>query len=143
MVGLHPSTASDINLPSWEHSGNLGNVAPLSLCPGENVPLAHHLRHQGFLGRILDVNAGNSLLMTYYTSGMSSHFGKERIFQLGQIGIAGETTVWVDTPRNYTITEKGTKEVFIKTSGCEKQRVIVMLAITEGGGKLPSFLIFK
>ena len=46
-------------------------------------------------------------------------------------------------PRNYTITEKGTKEVFIKTSGCEKQRVTVMLAITGDGRKLPPFLIFK
>jgi len=46
-------------------------------------------------------------------------------------------------PRNYTINEKGTKEVFIKTSGCEKQRVKVMLAITGDGHKLLPFLIFK
>ena len=45
---------------------------------------------------------------------------KENNFSMGQIGNADETPIWFDMPRNYTITEKGTKEVFIKISGCEK-----------------------
>ena len=47
---------------------------------------------------------------------------KEKNFSMLQIGNADETPIWFDMPRNYTITEKGTKEVFIKTSGCEKPR---------------------
>ena len=62
---------------------------------------------------------------------------------MGQIGNADETRIWFDIPRNYIITEKGTKEVFVKTSGCEKHRVTVMLAITGDGRKLPPFLFFK
>jgi DDE superfamily endonuclease. len=62
---------------------------------------------------------------------------------MGQIGNSDETPIWFDMPRNYTITEKRTKEVFIKTSGCEKRRVTVMLAITADGRKLHPFLIFK
>lgn len=62
---------------------------------------------------------------------------------MGQIGNADETPVWFDMPRNYTIAEKGTKEVPIKTSGYEKQRVTVMLAITADGRKLTPFVIFK
>ena len=62
---------------------------------------------------------------------------------MGQIGNPDETPIWFNMPRNYTFTEKGTKEVFIKTLGCEKQRVTVMLAITADGRKVPPFLIFK
>ena len=40
---------------------------------------------------------------------------------MGQIGNADEAPIWFDMPRNYTITEEGTKEVTIKTTGCEKQ----------------------
>jgi hypothetical protein len=64
-------------------------------------------------------------------------------FLMGQIGNANETSIWFDMPHNYTIADKGAKEVPIKTSGYEKQRVTVMLAITMDGRKLPPFLIFK
>jgi DDE superfamily endonuclease. len=60
-----------------------------------------------------------------------------------QTGNADETPIWFDMPCNYTIAKKGTKEVFIKTSGCGKQHVTVMLAITSEGRKLPPYLIFK
>ena len=68
---------------------------------------------------------------------------KEKNFSMGQTGNADKTPVWFDMPCNYIITEKGIKEVVIKTSGCEKQCVTVMLAITADGCKLPPFLIFK
>ena len=59
---------------------------------------------------------------------------------MGQIGNADDL---VYMPRNYTIAEKGTKEITIKTSGCEKQRVTVMMAITADVCKFPPFLILK
>ena len=62
---------------------------------------------------------------------------------MGQIGNADETPIWFDMPRNYTIIEKGTKKVIIKTSGCEKKCVTVMLTITTDWCKLPFFLNFK
>jgi len=40
---------------------------------------------------------------------------KEKNFSMGQIGNIDKTPIWFDMPRNYTIAEKGTKEVFIKT----------------------------
>ena len=52
---------------------------------------------------------------------------KEKNFSMGQMGDADKTPIWFDMPCNYTIMEKGIKEVIIKTSGCEKQRVTVML----------------
>ena len=68
---------------------------------------------------------------------------EKKNFLMGQIGNADETPIWFDIPRNYTITKKGTKEVFIKTSWCEKQRITVMLAITADGHKFPPFIILK
>jgi len=38
---------------------------------------------------------------------------------------------------------KGVKEVLLKTTGCEKLRMTVMLAATADRRKLPPFLIFK
>ena len=54
-----------------------------------------------------------------------------------------ERPIWLDMPRNYTVEQKVAKQVLIRTSGCEKQRIKVMLGITADGHKLPPFLIFK
>jgi hypothetical protein len=40
-------------------------------------------------------------------------------------------------PRNYTVDAKDTKEVKIRSTGYEKQRVMMMLCITADGRKLP------
>ncbi|KAE8745947.1 hypothetical protein FOCC_FOCC007308 [Frankliniella occidentalis] len=55
---------------------------------------------------------------------------KEIDYLLGQIGNADETPIWFDLPANYTITEKGDKQVVLKSTGGEKQRITAMLAIT-------------
>lgn len=68
---------------------------------------------------------------------------KKYQFLLSQIGNADETPIWLDMPRNYTVNEIGSRQVPIKTSGYEKQRVTVMLCITADGHKLPPYIIFK
>ena len=64
-------------------------------------------------------------------------------FLMGQIGNVDEMPIWLDMLRNYTVEQKGAKQVPIRTSGCEKQCITVMLGITADGHKLPPFLIFK
>lgn len=61
----------------------------------------------------------------------------EYSFAFNQIGNADETPVYFDMPSNWTVDEKGRKEVKMITSGYEKCRVTVMLAITADGNKLP------
>jgi hypothetical protein len=61
---------------------------------------------------------------------------------MGQIANADETAMYLDMPPNYT-EQKGVKEVLLKTSGCKKLRLSVMLAATADGRKLPPLLILK
>jgi hypothetical protein len=46
-------------------------------------------------------------------------------------------------PPNYTLEKKGVKEVLLKTTGCEKLCLTVMLAATADARKLPPLLILK
>ncbi len=62
---------------------------------------------------------------------------------MGQIGNTDETPIWLDMPHNYTVEQKGVKQVPIRTSGFETQCITVMLVITADRHKLPPFLIFK
>ena len=62
---------------------------------------------------------------------------------MGQIGNADGTSIWLVMPHNYTGEQKVAKQVPIRTSGCEKQRITVMLGITADRHKLPPFFIFK
>ncbi|KAJ1519761.1 hypothetical protein ONE63_005017 [Megalurothrips usitatus] len=55
---------------------------------------------------------------------------KELDFLLGQIGNADETLIWFDLPMNYTVHDTGDRQVVLKTTVHEKQRVTVMLCIT-------------
>jgi len=62
---------------------------------------------------------------------------------MGQIANANETAIYLDMPPNYTLEKKGVKEVLLKTTGCEKLHLTVMLAATADGRKLPPLLILK
>lgn len=64
-------------------------------------------------------------------------------YLLSQIGNADQTPVYFDMPSNTTIEEKGASSVPIITSGAEKQRCTVMLAVTSDGRKLPPYIIFR
>lgn len=46
-------------------------------------------------------------------------------------------------PPNTTVSEKGVASVPIKTTGNEKQRYTVILAVTVDGRKLPPLVILK
>ena len=48
-------------------------------------------------------------------------------FLMGQIANADETAIYLDMPPNYTLEKKGVKEILLKTTGCEKLRLTVML----------------
>jgi len=56
---------------------------------------------------------------------------------------ADETVKYLDMPPNYTLEKKGVKEARLKTTGCEKLPLTVMLAATADGRKLPPLLILK
>ena len=56
---------------------------------------------------------------------------------------ADEMAIYLDMPPNYTLEKKGVKKVLLKTTGREKLRLTVMLAVTVDGRKLPPFLILK
>jgi hypothetical protein len=62
---------------------------------------------------------------------------------LSQTGNADQTPVFFDMPRNTSIEKQGVRSVTIKTTGAEKQRYTVMLAVTADAGKLPPYVIFK
>jgi len=62
---------------------------------------------------------------------------------MGQMANADETAIYLDMPPNHTLEKKGVKEVLLKTTGCEKLRLPVMLAETADGTKLPPLLILK
>jgi len=64
-------------------------------------------------------------------------------FLMGQMAIADETAIYLDMPPNYTVEKKGVKEVLLKTTGCEKLRLTVMLVATADGRKLPPLLVLK
>ncbi|KAM7313400.1 Pogo ele1 orf1-h 1e-40-j 4 [Ixodes scapularis] len=68
---------------------------------------------------------------------------KATTFQLGQIGNADQTPVYLDMPSEFTVHEKGSREVCVRTTGNEKTRVTVMLGCTADGRKLPPYVVFK
>lgn len=68
---------------------------------------------------------------------------QETAFLLSQIGNADQTPVFFDMPRNSTIAMKGESSIPMRTTGNEKLRCTVMLAITADGRKLPPYIIFK
>jgi hypothetical protein len=54
-----------------------------------------------------------------------------------------ETPVYMDMVGNTTLAKRGEKEVLIQTTGHEKQRMTVVLAVTLSGKKLRPMIIFK
>jgi hypothetical protein len=62
---------------------------------------------------------------------------------LSKMGSMDQTPLYFDMLTNTTIEGKGEKSVIVRTSGCEKQRCTVMLAITADGRKLLPYVIFK
>jgi hypothetical protein len=56
-------------------------------------------------------------------------------FLMEQIASADETAICLDMPPNYT-EKKDVMEVILKTTGCKKLRLTVMLAATADGRKL-------
>jgi len=64
-------------------------------------------------------------------------------FLMGQMANADEMTIYLDMLPNYTLEKKGVKEVLLKTTGCEKLCLTVMLAATADGRKLLPLLILK
>jgi hypothetical protein len=60
-----------------------------------------------------------------------------------QMANANETAIYLDMPTNYTLKKKGVMEVLLKTTGCEKLCLTVMLAATADARKLPPLHILK
>jgi len=56
---------------------------------------------------------------------------------------ADEMAIYLDMPPNFTLEKKSMKEVLLKTTGCGKLRLTVMLAATADRRKLPPLLILK
>ena len=54
-----------------------------------------------------------------------------------------ETPIFFDSPFSSTIDKKGAKQIEIVTSGAEKDRVSLFLAVAANGNRLPPLIIFK
>jgi hypothetical protein len=64
-------------------------------------------------------------------------------YVLSQIANVDQTPLNFDMPHQTAITEKDDKSVIMRTTGCEKQRCAIMLAINADGRKFPPYVIFK
>ena len=64
-------------------------------------------------------------------------------FLMGQMANADEMAIYLDMLPNYMLEKKGVKEVLLKTNGCEKLHLTVMLTATADGRELPPLLILK
>ena len=64
-------------------------------------------------------------------------------YNLSQIGNADQTLLSFDLPYAQTVDFKGQKTVNIKTTGSEKDRFQLVLAVTGDGKKLPPYVVFK
>ena len=68
---------------------------------------------------------------------------KKYNYALHVICNADQTPVYFDMPTNVTVNKKGEKSVLIRTTGNEKSRITVMLAVLADGTKLPPYIIIK
>ena len=64
-------------------------------------------------------------------------------FLMGQMANADERAIYLDMPPNYTLKKKGMKEVLLKTYGCKKLCLTVMLAATADGEKTTTLANFE
>ena len=62
-------------------------------------------------------------------------------FALGNIANMDETPIWADMPTKTTVDQRGLKAVPIKSTGHEKQRMTVCLAIKADGSKMKPFVV--
>ncbi|CAI7755078.1 unnamed protein product [Closterium sp. NIES-53] len=56
---------------------------------------------------------------------------------------ADQTPLFLEMPVERTLEMKGARTVHVRSAGYEKERVIVMLAVTASGLKLPPYVVFK
>ncbi|KAE9548780.1 hypothetical protein FO519_008009 [Halicephalobus sp. NKZ332] len=63
--------------------------------------------------------------------------------QPGDWGNMDEVPVSFDMPRRFTVDEKGKEDIFITTTGSEKNSFTVVLAVASNGSKCLPFIIFK
>ena len=66
---------------------------------------------------------------------------REQELENNQIIGCDETSIWLDAVGNYTLAEKGSKDVPLKSTGHEKQRLTIMLTARADGRKLPVFIL--
>ena len=64
-------------------------------------------------------------------------------FKFELIGNMDETPLFFDMAPNRTVSQKGVKEVRVRTTGAEKRHITVVLACTGSGEMLPPMVIFK
>ena len=62
-------------------------------------------------------------------------------FALGNIANMDETPIWADTPSKTTVDQRGLKTVPIKSTGHEKQRMAICLAVKADGSTMKPFIV--
>ena len=62
-------------------------------------------------------------------------------FALGNVANMDETSIWADMRSKTTVDQRGLKTVSIKSTGHEKQRMTVCLAIKTDGSKMKPFVV--
>ena len=129
----------------------------LDIARQRNIPRREFKAARGWVERFMQRNGFSLRRRTSISQKLPADFEEKLVnfqkyviglrrakdYLLGQIGNTDQTPVFFDMPSNYTINEKGAKEVRLRTTGGEKMRMTVMLAITADGRKLPPYIIFK
>ncbi|CAI7792215.1 unnamed protein product [Closterium sp. NIES-54] len=64
-------------------------------------------------------------------------------YPLDLIVNADQTPLFLEMPAERTLEMKGARTVHVRSAGYEKECVIVMLAITASGPKIPPYVVFK
>lgn len=122
-----------------------------------NIPRSLFKASRGWINRVMKRNGFSLRRRTSLAQKLPTDFADKLVeyqryvislrrknnYLLGQIGNADETAVYFDMPQSTTIADKGSRSVIIKSTGNEKLRVTVMLAVLADGRKLPPFVILK
>lgn len=103
------------------------------------------LRKASHIGQPLPIAIDYENKMTIFLKDVIS---KRRELKIDQNNLhllinTDETPVFFDAPFDSTLDIKGKKEIKIKTSGYEKERLSVVLACTANGVRFPPLIIFK
>ena len=98
------------------------------------------LRNRTSVSQKLPRQLEGVLTKFYEDAGHFMRIGKHPRFLVGNMD---ETPAFFDMVPSKSICKTGSKECIVRTSGCEKKHVTIVLSVTADGKMLPPMIIFK